>query len=252
MLVNFLRDQSEEPPTLDDIPEALRIRFVSPDGKVQLNILPKENIWEKEALESFLEQAQAVDPALIGHPVVQNHILKALSRAHRVTIWFTLVGVLLVMSLYLDSLEEVFLTLLPTAVGVICILGAMGYGSVDFNAVNFVALPISVGIGVVYGVHALRRIKELGHEAILSSSTGAALMLSGLTTVVGFASLMTAQHRGLNSLGFVISVGVAANFLVSLILLPALYRVARVSGRLRRLRRHRRQTQITEEGPKET
>ena len=103
----------------------------------------------------------------------------------------------------------------------------MGYVGLDFNVVNFVALPMSVGIGAVYGVHSLHRMRELKDETILTSSTGPALLLSGITTMVGFASLMTAQHRGLSSLGFVISVGVAVNFVGSLVFLPALRRALR-------------------------
>ncbi|HIB64175.1 MAG TPA: RND transporter, partial [Phycisphaerales bacterium] len=104
---------------------------------------------------------------------------------------------------------------------------AMGYVGIDFNVVNFVALPMSVGIGAVYGVHALHRMRELGDETILTSSTGPALLLSGVTTMVGFASLMTAHHRGLASLGFVISIGVLVNFGGSLIFLPAMRRALR-------------------------
>ncbi|MGE0495626.1 MAG: MMPL family transporter [Vulcanimicrobiota bacterium] len=239
-LVAFLKMQQAEPPSFDDLPEPLRVRFVSTDGQVQLSVVPNENIWERDALQRFLADVTTVDPDLIGHPVVQDHILQAMGRAHRLTIWFTLAGVLLVMGFYLRGLEELLLTLLPTAVGVICIVGAMGYCHINFNVVNFVALPISVGIGVVYGVHSLRRMEELGHESILTSSTGPAIMLSGLTTMVGFASLMTAQHRGLNSLGFVISVGVAANFIVSLVFLPALARLLRMRLRVRRLQSRQR------------
>ena len=97
----------------------------------------------------------------------------------------------------------------------------------DFNVVSFVGLPISVGLGAVYGVHSLHRMRELGDERVLTTSTGPALLLSGVTDLVGFASLMTAQHRGISSLGLVISVGIGTSFLASLILLPALRRWVR-------------------------
>ena len=131
------------------------------------------------------------------------------------------------MIIYLRSFKSVLLSLLPTATGVLVIFAAMGYVGIDFNVVNFVALPMSVGIGAVYGVHALHRMRELGDETILTSSTGPALLLSGVTTMVGFASLMTAHHRGLASLGFVISIGVLVNFGGSLIFLPAMRRALR-------------------------
>ena len=68
----------------------------------------------------------------------------------------------------------------------------MGFLGVEFNVVNFVGLPISVGLGAVYGVHAMHRMRELGDETVLTTSTGPALLLSGVTDIVGFASLMIA------------------------------------------------------------
>jgi len=226
-VLDFMRQQVAEPPNMDDLPPNLVLRYVSPDGYYKLSISAERNIWEKEHLEQFLSQTQAVEPSMIGHPVVQEHILAAFNRAFQRTPWFTLFGVLLVMTIYLRSFQSVVLSLLPTATGVLVIFATMGYVGLDFNVVNFVALPMSVGIGAVYGVHSLHRMRELKDETILTSSTGPALLLSGITTMVGFASLMTAQHRGLSSLGFVISVGVAVNFVGSLVFLPALRRALR-------------------------
>ena len=226
-VLRFMKQQTAEPPQIEDLPENLRIRYVSPDGFYKLSISADKNIWEKEHLEEFLQEIKTVEPNVLGHPVVQEHILDGFNRAFERTPWFTLLGVLSVMVVYLRSAKAVLLSLLPTATGVLVIFAAMGFVGIDFNVVNFVALPMSVGIGAVYGVHALHRMRELRDETILTSSTGPALLLSGVTTMVGFASLMTAHHRGLNSLGFVISVGVAVNFGGSLIFLPAMRRALR-------------------------
>lgn len=226
-VLDFLHQQTAQPPTTDDLPKNLVMRYVNPDGYYKLSISAEQNIWEKDNLEQFLAQTQTVAPDMIGHPVVQEHILAAFNRAFNRTPWFTLLGVLTVMILYMRSPKAIFLSLLPTATGVLVIFAAMSYVGIDFNVVNFVALPMSVGIGAVYGVHSLHRMRELNDETILTSSTGPALLLSGVTTMVGFASLMTAHHRGLASLGFVITVGVLVNFGGSLVFLPALRRALR-------------------------
>lgn len=231
-VLDFLKKQTAVPPNLDDMPENLKMRYVNPEGYFKLSVSAEKNIWEKENLEQFLAQAQTVDPDLLGHPVVQEHILEAFNRTFKRTPWYTLAGVLLVMGIYMRNWRATLLSLLPTATGVLVIFAAMGFVGIDFNVVNFVALPMSVGIGAVYGVHALHRMRELNDETILTSSTGPALLLSGVTTMVGFASLMTAHHRGLSSLGFVISVGVAVNFGGSLIFLPAMRRALKQKDRV--------------------
>jgi hypothetical protein len=56
----------------------------------------------------------------------------------------------------------------------------------------------------------------------MSQATGVALLVDGLTTVVGFGSLMIANHRGLQSLGRVLTLGVSCCMFTSMIMLPAL------------------------------
>ena len=231
VLLRLLKSQKAMPLTVGDLPKEMLIRTVSPEGKHLLNVVPAKNIWERENLEQFLRETSNEKNPLVGHPVVQGHILDAFHRAFQVTPWYTLLGVMGVLFIYLRRPVPLLLSLMPTAVGVLVIFATMGFVGMEFNVVNFVALPISVGIGAVYGVHTFHRMRELGDETVLSSSTGPALILSGVTTIAGFASLMTAHHRGLASLGFVISVGVAANFVVSLVFLPALRRTVRTWGK---------------------
>jgi predicted RND superfamily exporter protein len=48
------------------------------------------------------------------------------------------------------------------------------------------------------------------------------VLLNGLTTVAGFASLMVAHHRGIFGLGLLLTIGVTASMITALIVLPAL------------------------------
>ena len=229
--LSVLKKQRPLAPTLEDLPAELRLRYVNPDGYYRQTVQPTRDIWQRENLEPFLRDIKSVDPEVMGHPVVQDKILGAFARTLDLTPWFTLGGVLIVLAVYLRSPRAIFLSLMPTAAGVVAMFGTMGYLHMKFNVVNFVGLPISIGLGAVYGVHSLHRMRELNDETVLSSSTGPALLLSGVTTVIGFGSLMIAHHRGINSLGLVTSVGVIVNFIGSLVFLPALRRVLRLRGR---------------------
>jgi predicted RND superfamily exporter protein len=52
-----------------------------------------------------------------------------------------------------------------------------------------------------------------------------AVVLNGLTTMVGFGSLMVARHQGIFGLGLLLTIGTAAALAASLVLLPALLRL---------------------------
>ena len=98
----------------------------------------------------------------------------------------------------------------------------MGVCGVSFNSANFLALPITLGIGLIFGVNVLLECQERGSGSLFRGSTGAAVMLSGLTAMLGFSSFLMVSHVGVSSFGFVMAAGVGANLLTSLLTLPAL------------------------------
>jgi uncharacterized membrane protein YdfJ with MMPL/SSD domain len=85
-----------------------------------------------------------------------------------------------------------------------------------------IALPLMLGIGEDYGVHLVHEFREQKGRYRMSQATAVAVLVDGLTTVVGFGSLMIASHRGLQSLGRVLTLGVSCCMFTSMIMLPAL------------------------------
>ena len=66
--------------------------------------------------------------------------------------------------------------------------------------------------------------------SIFAKSTGKAVLVSALTTVAGFGSLIMAKHRGIASLGEVMAVGTATCMLAAVTFLPALMKLLMAAG----------------------
>jgi hypothetical protein len=64
-----------------------------------------------------------------------------------------------------------------------------------------------------------------------------AVLVNGLTTIVGFGSLMLAHHRGIFGLGLLLTLGMVTSLTAALTVLPVLLRLVRRMRRARRLRR---------------
>ena len=124
--------------------------------------------------------------------------------------------------IHFRSLASVVLALLPVAIGTIWMVGLMGLLGVPFNPANIMTLPLVIGIGVTNGIHILNRFAEEQNPSILAKSTGKAVLVSALTTIAGFGSLIPAKHQGIASLGIVMSIGVATCMIAALTFLPAL------------------------------
>ena len=89
------------------------------------------------------------------------------------------------------------------------------------------ALPLIIGIGIDNGVHVFHRIVLEGEDRIdvAMVSTGKAVLLTTLTTMIGFGSLMASVHRGFFDLGLLVSIGILVCYLASVILMPAMMEI---------------------------
>ena len=92
------------------------------------------------------------------------------------------------------------------------------------NYMNFMALPLILGIGIDDGVHILHRyhLEGKGSVPLILKYTGRAILLTSLTTMIGFGSMAFATMRGTASMGLVLVLGVGSCFLSSAFVLPAL------------------------------
>ena len=100
------------------------------------------------------------------------------------------------------------------------------------NPANLIGVPLILGIAVDYGVHIVHDALERPGPYSISPSTANSVLVDALTTILGFGALMVASHRGLESLGRVLTLGVTTCTVTSLVLLPAVLRLLgdRVGG----------------------
>jgi predicted RND superfamily exporter protein len=114
-------------------------------------------------------------------------------------------------------------------VGVLWLAGASRLLGIRVNFANFIAFPITFGIGVDYAVNVIGRWEHDGSKDILAAvrSTGAAVALCSLTTIIGYSSLLMAQNRALFLFGLLAVLGEITSLAVALVSFPALVLLAR-------------------------
>ena len=101
-------------------------------------------------------------------------------------------------------------------------------------------LPLLLGIGVNYGVQVVHDYRSQKGQYAISGNTFGTLVLTALTSIVGFGSMMVASHRGLFSLGIALAIGVSSCLFVSLVFVPALLGVISKNETRERLTRSQR------------
>src|SRR6266404_4649801 len=218
-----LRNQDNRAPLrVQDLPQALRDRFVGVTGKYLLMVYPKKDVWQREYQKEFIDQLRTVDPNVTGTPIQLYEYTTLLKNSYEQAAQYALVAIAIMVFIHFRSPFSVALALVPVAVGFICLGGLMGAFDVPLNPANIMTLPLVIGIGVTNGIHILNRFAEEQTPSILARSTGKAVLVSGLTAIAGFGSLILAKHRGIQSLGVVMSIGLATCMAAGLTFLPAL------------------------------
>jgi hopanoid biosynthesis associated RND transporter like protein HpnN len=212
------------PVTLADMPSYLHERFVGKSGRYLLQIFARDNIWDREPMQTFVTQMQAVDADVTGPPVVAWYSIQSMQQGYvrgGVYAFITIVGLTL---LHFRRLTPTLLALLPLGVAACWMLPWMMLFDVQLNIANLVVIPLFMGMAIDNGIHLVDRALETSRVAAArqTQSTGKAVLLSTLTTIVGFGSLMVARHTGIFSFGLLVALSVSSHLLAVFTILPLL------------------------------
>ncbi|HZZ06974.1 MAG TPA: MMPL family transporter [Candidatus Binataceae bacterium] len=234
--------------TAANLPKVVRDRFIGRSGRFLVQIYPRGDIWEDVALSRFIGALRTVDADITGPPVQTYNIATVMRRGYEHAAVLALIAVFVFVFADFRNLRDTALATVPLLFGGAWLLEAMGWLGWEFNLANLFAVPILIGTGVDNGVNMLYRWREERDKSalILSKAVGKSVTISSLTTIAGFAALIAAEHRGISSLGWVLSLGVTLILVATLVVLPALFELV---GRRIDSRRIEPPTSAPEEEP---
>ncbi len=117
---------------------------------------------------------------------------------------------------------EILLGVAVLCMSGLCLLAVMSLANWSWNLMNLMAVPLILGTGVDYCIFMQLALRRHGGDLVIARrSVGRALMLCGGTAMAGFGSLALSSNAGMAGLGRVCAVGIGANMLISVFLLPS-------------------------------
>lgn len=213
-----------EPLTLDNLPGEIKNRFTGKSGNIFIiNVYPEKNIWEDSRfLYRFTDEATELSEKATGLPPIFVELMDIMSKDGKKATYLAIIAVFLVLLIDFRSLKYALVGMVPLIFGAIWMMGIMEISGLKFTMMNILAVPLIIGIGIDDGVHILHRWKIEKNLDIVYRSTGKAILLTSLTTMLGFGSLWFATYRGLGSMGIALFIGVGTCFLATLFIIPAI------------------------------
>jgi uncharacterized protein len=215
------------PVEISDLPEELRERFVGRSGRYLIEVFPKGDFWEPEVQAKFVADLRSVDPLAVGEPVLLYESTQAMKRGYSRAGVLAVLSLLLISALSFRRFRDAALAAVPLLVGSAWTVGLMSLFGLRFNLGNLLTLPLMVGAGMENGIVLIHRYREdfARRPFFIPRSTGLGVILASTTTMVGFASLLVARHRGVYSVGLLLLLAVGSVFAASFTVLPALLRL---------------------------
>ncbi len=215
-----------------DLPAIARRPFTEVDGTVGRVVLvyPPEqglSVWSGRDLLriasvlQFLHLPSGKVVETSGSAVVFGAMIRSILHDGPIATEVSLVAVLILVLLMIHPTRWAFVAIGTLLLGVTLMVGGAGWGRVHVTFLNFIALPITFGIGAEYALNVVTRYRE--ERDILRSivSTGAAVALCSWTTIVGYGSLLAARNQALQGFGAMAILGEISCLSAAIVALPA-------------------------------
>jgi len=239
-LLGQLRDQMRtDPPTLQDIPIQLSRPFREKDGSVGkiafVYPINEKSINKGENLLSFIGALGAIElpksgttVSAAGDAFILADLLEGIKKDGPLVAGLAFGGVALISVFLAGGLRAGLLMCFLLALSTSWMIAAQGWFGIKYNFFNFIALPLTFGIGVDYPINVYLRCREekFRNFGRILASSGMAVFLCSLTTIIGYATLLGATSQALASFGRLAIIGEITCIVSALIVLPVLLRTA--------------------------
>ncbi len=207
--------------TKDNLPEALKSQWVTPDGRARVEVSPKGDTNDTEVLRSFARAVLAVYPNATGGPISILESSRTIVRAFLEAGFYALISIAILLWIVLRRFGDVLLTLVPLLLAGIVTLEICVLIGMPLNFANIIALPLLLGVGVAFKIYYIMAWRS-GRTNLLQSSLTRAVIWSALTTATAFGSLWLSQHPGTSSMGKLLALSLVCTLAAAVLFQPAL------------------------------
>jgi predicted RND superfamily exporter protein len=213
--------------TLEKLPDTILERMITADGRVRIQIFPRDDLNDHAALAAFVDGVKAIAPEVAGSASEILESGRSVVRALTQAMLSAFIAITLFLLILWRRIDDTALVLIPLLLASALTVAAAVLADIPFNFADVIVLPLLLGIGVDSGIHLVHRARVAadGEANLLTTSTARAVAYSALTTIASFGSLGLASHLGLATLGRLLTIGVGFTLICNLIVLPALIRL---------------------------
>lgn len=221
--INAFEDFDLRKPTMSDLPSDIKTNYIGEQGKLRVELIPAINIYDREAYDTLVSEIFLITGRYpVGMPPIMNEITALVKQDILMISLFCFSIAFAIAWAMFRKFKLAVLAMVPLALTLYVTVGLQGALHVEINAFSIAAFPLIIGIGVDSSIHLIHRLKEDSSLSLAEKTmhTGKAIVVTSLTTVVGFGSLAMINHPGMANLGLSVAIGIFISMLCTLLIVP--------------------------------
>lgn len=229
----FLPPDDLKPFGIEDLPESAARAFTERDGTrgriVYIEPLSTDHVedahylfrWADSYRQTPLPDGQGTIVGS-GRAVIYADIWAALVSDVPRLVLLSLLVTLVVVAVAFRFSGTTWIVLATLLGGIAWMTGSLALANVRLNFLNFIALPLTFGIGVDYAVNVMQRYRHEGAGGMLTAvrETGGAVVLCSATTMFGYLALVRSVNYAVRSMGIAAVLGEVACLFFAVLVLP--------------------------------
>ncbi|HMQ09895.1 MAG TPA: MMPL family transporter [Oligoflexia bacterium] len=167
--------------------------------------------------------AKIGDAIVAGQSFILADLIAAIKKDAPKTTLLSLLVILFIIIVFLRR-QLIMYMAISVVSSFLLMLFAQVMFDIKFNFINFVALPISFGIGIDYAINFFYQLSQRqSNLSQIIQNTGSAIIVCSMTTIVSYLSLISANSQALASFGKLALIGEFASLFVVFVALPSYY-----------------------------
>ncbi len=219
-----------EPFTYEDLPPDLTERWRSADGQYRIEVFPRENLNDNQALRRFVTEVRTIAPEATGEPVILTEASTTVIHAFQQALISALIAITLLLAILVKHKIDALLGLAPLLIAGVLTAATTVVLGMPFNFANIITLPLIFGICADNSIHILYRYRAglPSTEPLFNTSAVRGVILCALTNIAGLGNLAASSHQGTASMGVMLTLGILFSLLTSLVVLPSLLKLTSI------------------------
>ncbi len=197
----------------------------SPEGERYLSgsVMLTKEVTEENATK--LASLTSDNFTLTSWQIIQSDLLPEVRRDLYVIFLPATAVLLLTLIIVFRSIRDAAITIGVLVTSLLLVNAFVVVTGSAWNFLSGMAIPLIVGTGIDYSIHLIFSLRRSnGDLDAVWNGVGKAICFCGLSTAIGFGSLLFASNEILRSMGLLCSIGVLTTMLLSVLVVPSLWK----------------------------